>query len=473
MKTKKLLFGLIGALLFSNVMALDHGSLIVKNAPLYAQRNGSPAGTPIAGQTVSFKVVTISNKTWAWTQLAGTTIMGEAWSSQLRWYAPGKTENNLTGRVAGTQQTYGQTSVVPATNPCIVTIFQHIPGEWVFRETNDFSYNYTQQNSADSQDQTAPALADPIIVSQTASSLNLSLSATEASGDYFYYITDEVNNYERVLFLNSATIPLEIETNYTFTIRAVDFSGNVSEPKTVTVTGTTFSCNNLLTTKTLTKDNPYFAPGWTPSPSYTFDINANNQVLLSLTPATFEAWQAQFPVLVNTALTLTPGDTYSLLMDVQTSKNLPIYVKFFDGNDNVFMEIPRQTVTAPGTTLSAYDIVCPTSLTQISKILFDFGGNAAATDITISNISVCGAGIINSINQTESAKISFTRSENNILIHALYELSKVTLYNASGQVVPTWLVGKKVDISSLEKGIYVLQVEDVQTNKNTFKLMIN
>lgn len=45
--------------------------------------------------------------------------------------------------------------------------------------------------------------------------------------------------------------------------------------------------------------------------------------------------------------------------------------------------------------------------------------------------------------------------------------------NVLGQVVTTWLVGKKVDISSLEKGIYVLQVEDVYTNKNTFKLMIN
>lgn len=472
MKMRKLLFGLIGVIIFSNLMALDHGSLIVKNAPLYSQRDGSPAGTPIAGQTVNFKIVTIGNKTWAWTELSGTTIMGEAWSSQLRWWAPGKTENNLTGRIAGTQQTYGQTTIVPATNPCIVTIFQHIPGEWVFRETDDFNYNYTQQNNADSQDKTAPVLADPVIVSQTASSLNLSLSATEVSGDYFYYITDQTNNYERVLFLNSASIPLEIETDYSFMIRAIDFSGNISEPKTINVKGTTFTCNNLLVSKTLTKDNPYFAPGWTASPDYTFDINTNNEVSISLTPATYEAWQGQFPVLVNPALTLTSGETYSLVMDVQTSKNLPLYAKFFDGNDNVFMEIPRQTVASPGKNLNAYDIICPAALTQISKILFDFGGNAAETQITISNISVCGAGEINSRNDIETGEISIIQSENSIFINSSCELNKVKLYNASGQQMLITLHNKKVDISSFEKGIYILKVEDINSNKDSFKIMI-
>jgi hypothetical protein len=301
--------------------------------------------------------------------------------------------------------------------------------------------------------------------------LNLSLSVTEASGDYFYYITDATNNYERVIFVNTAAIPQEIETDYNFTIRAIDFSGNVSEPKTVSVTGTTFVCNNLLLNKTLTKDNPYFAPGWTPNTNYTFDIN-NNDVVIALNDATYEAWQAQFPVLVNTPVTLTPGNKYALLLDIQTSKNLPFYVKFFDGNDNVFMEIPRQTVTAPGKTLSVYDIVCPTALTQISKILFDFGGNATQTQFTISNISICGEEVINNINDLPSDKMSVSFAEKSIQINSLHEIATVNLYNASGQTISVNINGRSIDTSLLENGIYILRVQDVQNNQGMFKVMI-
>jgi len=482
MKIKNLLLVLLLTSVTSSMLALEHGSLIVKNAPLYPQRdNRAPAETPIEGQTLSFKLVTIDNKSWAWTELAGTNIMGEAWSSQLRWWnGTNKTENNLLGRVAGTQQTYGSTTIVPSVNPLIVTIFQHITGEWVFRETDDFDYDYTLSNSADEADQTAPILADPVIEGQSATLLSLTLSATDDSGDYFYYITDDAQGYKEVMFSNSADITLEDGVDYNFTIQAIDFSGNASNTKTVEITGKKFVCYNLLDTHILTKyvdpndgsNGVYFAPGWTKTDNYSFEISEGNVVSLGLNVGTWEMWQAQFPIIPDEPIVVTSGEKYSLIVEVETSKNLPFYAKFFDGNDNVFMEIPKQTVNTPGKQIMVNNIACPAGLTQISKILFDFGGNAEETDITLSNISICGVDPQTSISQVVNKTTAFKQIGGQLIIDSSQAVQSIDLYSVSGQLIRTNNMKQSIDISSLTTGIYIVKWTDESGKINTHKFNI-
>ena len=481
MKIKNLLFTVLAILFAANALALDHGSLIVKDTPLYEQRDGAVAGEPVAGQTLSFKVVTIDGKTWSWTDLSGVEIMNQGFSSQLRWWKgtnkdTDKTENNLTGRISGTQQTYGTTTNVPAINPCIVTIFQHVSGgEWVFRETDDFSYDYTKANSADEADEAAPVINTAAVEEQTATSVTLSLSVTESSNDYFYYITDEENGYQEVAFVDNPNIKILEETDYNLTIVAVDFSGNVSEAKSIQITGEKFECNNLLDTKTLYRkdgENPYFAPGWTPNDNYSFSIE-DNEVSINLNDATFDMWQAQFPIFVETPVALEAGEKYSLIIDVATNKNLPFYAKFFDGNDEVFMEIPKVTVNTPGTALSNLDIVCPAGLTQISKILFDFGGNAAATEMTISNISICGKSIEAGVgNVVESDAIQINQSNAYIQVTSTHAIKNAVLYAITGQSQVVSLKDNQLQTSHLNQGIYLLSLEDISGYKRAFKFII-
>ena len=206
------------------------GSIKGAGVPLYPIRDGAAPGTAVAA-TFDFKVASIGSKSWVWTELHGMTISNNSWSSQFR-YWPGKIENNLTGRVTGTQQTFGIASKDLPNNPVTITFLQEQNN--VFFETADFTYDITKANSKDAGDATAPVLAEPTVVSQTGTQLKLSLSATD-NADFFYYIEDAANNLAEVSFSNDATLALVSGVNYSLSIYAIDFSGNRSEAKTVKV----------------------------------------------------------------------------------------------------------------------------------------------------------------------------------------------------------------------------------------------
>jgi hypothetical protein len=238
MKKRNLIFVLISFCLLAGMkksLAVDHGSLKVTGTALYPQRNGAVAGVAVPGVTLDFKVVTIGSTTWAWTNLSAYGISGAEWGSQLRWWQPGKTENNLLERVAGTPQTYGKTTNLPTQTPVTITVFQALEGAPEgYTETDDFSYDYTAQNSAVEGDETAPVLAEPIVQAQEATSITLQLSATD-DNDYFYYITDAENGLEVVSFIDLITIPLVAGQAYNLSVVAIDFNGNTSAAKTVPI----------------------------------------------------------------------------------------------------------------------------------------------------------------------------------------------------------------------------------------------
>ena len=212
------------------------GSMIEMGVPIYPQRDGAAPGTALSGVTFDFKAVTIGTTSWAWTDWHGKTIANNPWSSQFRYWSStkAKTENNLTGRVVGTQQTYGTTSVAPPNNPLTITFLQEENNN--FFETDDFTYDSTIANSADASDTEAPVLTCPHSLSEDLT-LELSLSATDNSDNYFYYIVDKANGIEDVVFFDGTyTKKLSAGTDYDIKVYAIDFSGNQSAPEEIQLT---------------------------------------------------------------------------------------------------------------------------------------------------------------------------------------------------------------------------------------------
>ncbi len=216
--------------------ALTHGSAMGTGLAMYPQHNNLPAGTAVAGLTLDYKAVTIGSKSWAWTNIHGANIGGASYSSQFRYYTStyGKTENNLVNRVKGsTTQTFGSTiSSIPA-SPMYISFFQDANG---FNETDFIPYDKTAKNSQVGGDVTAPTLASATGSNVTVTSVDLTMSASDDSGNLFYYITDGAGVSE-VSFLPTITLTgLTPTTAYTLTITAIDFNGNESTTKTVNFT---------------------------------------------------------------------------------------------------------------------------------------------------------------------------------------------------------------------------------------------
>ena len=218
--------------------AIDHGSIMGNDLPLYLIRNGvAGLGGPVEG-VFDFKAVTIGTKTWVWTNLSEKNLNGNNWSSRIRFWSPAIQESNLSNRIAGTQQTYGIIGI-PDINPCEhpvnsceITFLQEI--DEVFYETDTIVYNYTQ-HSAGEDDQTQPILDAPAVISQTDRQLRLSLSATDDSGNFFYYIEDAESKFVEVSFSSEAVLHLDTDKTYRFSIYAVDFSGNQSDARLISV----------------------------------------------------------------------------------------------------------------------------------------------------------------------------------------------------------------------------------------------
>ncbi|MDR1682026.1 MAG: T9SS type A sorting domain-containing protein, partial [Candidatus Symbiothrix sp.] len=327
----------------------------------------------------------------------------------------------------------------------------------------------TAKNSADVNDLSAPVLADPQILNQSATQLALALSATDASNDVFYYIEDAANAYAEVLLGNQISLPLAEGTNYNFRITAIDFSGNESEAKTVSVTGQAFECNNLLAGKTLLLGTgdlaPYFAPNWVANTNYSVDVNGDN-ISFNLDDATYDQiWQAQFRITVETPLVVTPEQSYSLLMDVTSNNNTPFYAKFFDKTDSQMMEIcgMANTVAAgTATHLAAYDITCPAGLTQISQILFAFGGNPANTQIQVSDISVCGEASLGIIKNIDAARIALypNPASGKLVVSGLAKPAQATVSDLTGKTVLSQVAKDEINVAGLSSGVYFLKINN-------------
>jgi PKD repeat protein len=336
---KKLAVMLCIPLFSVNVMGvLTHGSIKGTAVGLYDQYDGGTINltTLRTGKTCDFKVVTIGNKSWGLTNLTGTTIQGNGWSSQLRYWGgtgfTSKTENWLQTRIPTTNYTLGTTTAtIPS--PLQLSFLQEIsPNE--FTETQRVNYDITTKNSSVIGDVTAPVISSCTATNVTGTSATLNITGSDNLSDLFYYVTG--NGISEVMFLSSNTLTgLTPSTAYNLTVTPIDFSGNEGTPATVqfkTTPNVSFTADNLVgfPVMTVTFTN-------TTTNADTYEWNFGDGTALSTATNPTHAYQAQGTYTVTLKATNTSVGVSSTLVKtnfitVNAKPTLPVGELLYGGN---------------------------------------------------------------------------------------------------------------------------------------------
>jgi hypothetical protein len=232
------------------------------------------------------------------------------------------------------------------------------------------------------------------------------------------------------------------------------FAGNVSAQ-------TRDICDypNLLSGKTFRSDVPVYTPDWKSSGNYSCTWE-NDILSLYLGDETFDAWQAQFFLSISPVVTLIPDESYCISFDIETNIDLPrVFIKFYkDGNDDQFIELAGRIIKKGKQTVSGiYVNSGNTTVTEINKLLFDFGYNPAGVSIVISNIALRGN---NNITNNDNIPVNEIRVfpnpvKDKLYIHGLGDTSsRIKVLDISGQVCLDAVPDKEIDISTLRQGAY-------------------
>ena len=147
------------------------------------------------------------------------------------------------------------------------------------------------------------------------------------------------------------------------------------------------SDKNLFKTATVTQAPGYYAPGWNPIADPPVTKGAGNDFTVVLPEATFEQWQAQVPFDTNISTVAEDDVTYDFsVILTATQDHGGVTIKLtnpYDDNDFYFAE--RQPLTA-GEPVCFYVTKMPSRSISNLKLFFDFGGNAAGTEVVVENL---------------------------------------------------------------------------------------
>ena len=228
-----------------------HGSISVSGAEIWTRTLPVPATQEpvLTNSTLNYKVVTIGGKTWVWMQLSGGNFWGD--TATEFGYTTGTDYTDIAASNT-TKFTVPAANIVPGTNnrqiigstttsiPSVVNLFMRPQANGLGgtgfvngpQHTLPVAYNPATPNIA-AGDVTNPVFSATPGKTITLSSITIALNATDDSGNLFYYIEHGDGSPSEVIFTNSVTYAITPTTRATYTIYAVDFSGNVSAPQTV------------------------------------------------------------------------------------------------------------------------------------------------------------------------------------------------------------------------------------------------
>lgn len=232
MKTKILLFSL-AVFASTSLFAVTHGSIIKKNVPvnIAIDTRWQTQPFPVATAVLDFKAVTIGGRLWAKVVGTGYELYDKPWGSQIRIITPSYHEISVNNDGAYVVAT-------PATNTTIVTAYPFTAINQLsvcqadhdsYYGTETWNFDAEIANSGLTGDTERPILTKANIGTQAGTTVEISCTASDNSGDYFYLVTDVTNNYYYASFDNDFTITnLNAGTTYNLSIVAVDYSGNES-----------------------------------------------------------------------------------------------------------------------------------------------------------------------------------------------------------------------------------------------------
>ena len=139
--------------------------------------------------------------------------------------------------------------------------------------------------------------------------------------------------------------------------------------------------------KNLLSMSYYYAPGWSQIADPGFADNGDNYVI-TLPEATADQWQAQ--VAFHTDMTSSADKTYDFQVVLNSTLDHPgVTIKLVlsggGDNDNIYYFADRHPLTAYEDYVYRMENMPGIDMDKIS-IFFDFGGNAAGTEVTVSNV---------------------------------------------------------------------------------------
>ena len=132
----------------------------------------------------------------------------------------------------------------------------------------------------------------------------------------------------------------------------------------------------------------WYAPGWSQIDDPE-TVQTGAEYALSLPEATTEQWQAQFFIVPSAPVVLTADKNYDFSVIVNTNKDLPgLTLKLTDvDSDNNFLFTEREKMPAGETIYYLTDLKGIDAPNGV-KMVFDFGGNAAGTEVSLARITL-------------------------------------------------------------------------------------
>lgn len=130
----------------------------------------------------------------------------------------------------------------------------------------------------------------------------------------------------------------------------------------------------------------YFAPAWTESTDYSFEVGEDNATI-TLDAATTEAWQAQFPI--NGSIDFDETKEYMFACNFRSTNDLSATVKLQNLEDNNAFLFTESVSIEAGESKHFWVYNLKGKKISPFKLLFDFGGNPANTTVRVSKIQIC------------------------------------------------------------------------------------
>ena len=275
---KKMAVLLLCIPLFSmNVSAVlpTFGTAKADNVAMYDQVNFLAGPTVNGTGTVSYRIVNIGTKLWAdykITPAVGTTIINAStWAAQLRDFGVDglgvRKEMNLETRPTTTEACIN-TALNNAGDPNYYllrtgeenlvqlqafVVFGSLAGD-IFTSSQLIPYVPSTINNPIT-DAVAPVM-NSAVAAIDGNNITITMSGSDDSNDFFYYIYDSGNNISQVSFTNSFSFPKSVSTLYALNVVAVDYNGNVSNVKTTYVETPFDKTVNLALNKAATAGAP-------------------------------------------------------------------------------------------------------------------------------------------------------------------------------------------------------------------------
>lgn len=130
----------------------------------------------------------------------------------------------------------------------------------------------------------------------------------------------------------------------------------------------------------------YYAPNWAQIADPGFTDNGDGSYTITLPEATFDRWQAQVKILTNVG-TADPSVMYDFCCTVETNQAVtPMFKVTQTGEDNNFYCAEEQAIDGMGKFWRSKLLPSGGAAMPELSIIFDFGGCAAGTEVTVSNI---------------------------------------------------------------------------------------